>query len=254
MHRLITLAFSHYNEKARWALDRCGIEYEERRFMPGFSQIAVMIATRGRGGQADKVSTRFSTPVLITRDGEAICDSTAIAEWASAQAGDRLFPVPEVRELVDSFGRELGPYTRLLAYWHVLKKPRVVRSLARDNVSPRQALAFRVFAPIGTQLIRRGLGVTEARSQRALERVRAQVAQVEERLEGRRYLVGDSFTAADLTFAALMAPVLLITRAEGYGATLPDAEELGSEVRALIAEMRGTRAGAFALEMYRRHR
>jgi hypothetical protein len=30
MHRLITLAFSHYNEKARWALERFAVPFQEK--------------------------------------------------------------------------------------------------------------------------------------------------------------------------------------------------------------------------------
>jgi glutathione S-transferase len=253
MHRLVTLAFSHYNEKARWALDHCGIDYE-RRYMPGFSQLAVMAATRGRGGAADAVSSRYSTPLLVTRDGKILSDSTEIAQWASDQAGGKLFPTPETLEVVDALGRELGPHTRLVAYFHVLGNERAVRALAENNVSRRQALAFRALAPVGTRLIRRGLGVTRERSERSLAKVRAQVKQIGERLERGPYLVGDRFTAADLTFAALMAPVLLVSRSEGYGATFPSRDEMGSEVRALVDEMRATKAGQFALEMFRRHR
>ena len=39
--------------------------------------------------------------------------------------------------------------------------------------------------------------------------------------DGRRYLLGDRFTAADLAFAALAAPVLLPAR---YGSPLPPIE------------------------------
>src|SRR6266850_4044034 len=115
-NRLVTLVFSHYNEKARWALDYCGVEHEERAYLPGFSQLGVMLATRGRGGRADHVSSRWSTPVLITDDGDRLCDSTDIARWASARAGagagdpGPLFPDPEVLELVLALGRDLGPH------------------------------------------------------------------------------------------------------------------------------------------------
>ena len=34
---LITISFSHYCEKARWALDRCGIEFRERANLPLFA-------------------------------------------------------------------------------------------------------------------------------------------------------------------------------------------------------------------------
>ena len=37
MIRLITIRFSHYCEKARWALDRGRIAYEERSHLPLFA-------------------------------------------------------------------------------------------------------------------------------------------------------------------------------------------------------------------------
>jgi glutathione S-transferase len=103
-------------------------------------------------------------------------------------------------------------------------------------------------------LIQRSLGVTAERLERSMARVRAQITMAEERLARSPYLAGDTFTAADLTFASLMAPVLLVSREEGYGATMPGIDEFDADGRALIAEMRATRAGGFALEMFRRHR
>src|SRR5262249_17249147 len=157
-HRLVTLVFSHYNEKARWALQACGIAFEERAFVPGFSQLGVGVVTHGPGGRADKVSTRWSTPVLLTASGETLCDSTEIALWASRQIGPNngpLFPDPGVIDVVEELGRDLGPYTRLIAYKHVLPSDAAVRSLA-DNVGAVQSLAYRALAPLGKQLIQRG--------------------------------------------------------------------------------------------------
>jgi glutathione S-transferase len=171
MQRLITLAFSHYNEKARWALDWCGVKYHEDRYLPGFSQLAVLAATRGRGGRADRVSTRMSTPVLVTEGGRALCDSTDIARWASATlalGGDGpLFPEPSVGALVDELGVELGPYVRLLAYFHVMRAPGAMDVLATENVGRGQALAFRVLAPLGRRYLTRARqGASGARSRR----------------------------------------------------------------------------------------
>lgn len=259
-HRLVTLAFSHYNEKARWALDWCGIPYREDRYLPGFSQLAVLGATRGRGGRADRVSTRLSTPVLITREGRALCDSTEIARWASAAiaGGDGdpgpLFPHAEVGKWVDHFGTALGPYTRLVGYYHVLRAPAAMRAMVRANVGAAQALGFRAVAPLGKRLLARSLGVTAERAARAVERVRAEVERVEQRLASRRYLVGDTFTAADLTYAALLAPALLVSASEGYGATFPDVEQLPEDARTLVDEMRARPGGQFALDMYCSHR
>ena len=88
MHRLITLSFSHYNEKARWALDRFAVPYEEERHMPFFCSVAVAVATRGRGGAADRSSSRYSTPVLLVDDGQVLTDSTLEPHRGQSRQGD----------------------------------------------------------------------------------------------------------------------------------------------------------------------
>ena len=138
--------------------------------------------------------------------------------------------------------------------WPAIRSETVFRTLADGNVSARQAFAYRIASPLAKNMIAKSLGVDDARRDRAITKVRAQVTAMEERLARTSCLAGDSFTAADLTFAALLAPVLLVTREEGYGATLPRAEELSREAQDLVAEVRASRAGKFAIETYRRHR
>lgn len=253
-HRLVTLVFSHYNEKARWALEYCGVPFVEQSYMPGFSQLGVMVATRGRGGRSDAVSSRWSTPVLITDGGETLTDSTDIARWASRQLGPGdgpLFPSPDVLDLVVELGRDLGPYTRIVTYWHAFRSETAMQTLAEANVGRVQALAYRALAPLGRVMIRRGLGIDEARYHRAYDRVLGRAAWAERTLAGSPYLCGDDFTGADLTFAALFAPVVLPPE---YGVVLPTLDELQPDTRELVTTMRATRAGQFTLEMFRRYR
>jgi glutathione S-transferase len=254
-NRLVTIVFSHYNEKARWALDWTGTDYVEEAWMPFFSHFAVIAATRGKGGRSDSASSRFSTPILVTKDGQRICDSTDIARWASAKLpGDPLFPTPGVIDLVERFGKTIGPSTRLVAYWHLLKSKTALRTITERNVGPVQSTAFRALAPFAKQAIQRTLGVDDRRKARAIEKVKGELVFVEELLSKHRYLAGDHFTAADLTFASLFVPATLPTREEGFAAALCDQSELSEEARDLVAEMRATRAGKFALEMFAKHR
>jgi glutathione S-transferase len=82
--------------------------------------------------------------------------------------------------------------------------------------------------------------------------VRAVFGAVAERLgDGRPYLCGERFTAADLTFAALAAPMLMPT---GYGVPLPQPDELPSDTAAVVRELRRHPAGEHALAMYERER
>lgn len=69
--------------------------------------------------------------------------------------------------------------------------------------------------------------------------------------DGRPYLVGACFSAADLTFAALCAPLLMTP---GYGVPLPSLEELPGPFARAVAAFRHHPAGRFALDLYARHR
>ena len=253
MHRLITLSFSHYNEKARWALDRFSVPYQEEPYVPFFCSIAVALATRGRGGTADRASSRYSTPVLLLEDGRVLTDSTDIVRFA-AGSDDSMFPNDEVTVLVDHYGDRFGPYTRVLAYWHALRHPGMIEQLATDNVSRRQAWLFQRLMPLATTNLKRFLNLTEASRDRAMVRVREEFDAAAARLKQGKYLFGDHFTAADLTFAALASPVLCTTTDEGYGAVLPSRDALDAEGRELVEEMRAHPAGQFALHMYAEER
>lgn len=69
--------------------------------------------------------------------------------------------------------------------------------------------------------------------------------------DGRPFLVGDRFTAADLSLASMMAPFLLPPE---YGVRLPHPDRVSPAMRATVDEMRGTLAGQHALRMYRLQR
>jgi len=69
--------------------------------------------------------------------------------------------------------------------------------------------------------------------------------------DGRPYLTGDRFTAADLTFAALAAPVLAPPAFARYVGALDRAP---AGFRDMVAGHRTTSAGAFVMRVYQRDR
>lgn len=258
MHKLITIRFSHYNEKARWALERLGVAYEEEGYMPGLHAIGVLkIAPRHGFGRADRIATPLATPVLLTDHGRCIRDSSRIVRYASdrfAPAGRDLYPSSEVTELEQEYSTKLGPHARRFAYFHAFAAPTALDEMAARNVGPTQAKWFVRLYPLLQRFIASRLQVTEERAMRSLETIRSLVADVSRRVEGRRHLVGDRFSAADLSFATMLAPAIGVSPEEGYGAFLPPLHLCPKGYQDVAAEIRATPAGQYALRMFREER
>jgi glutathione S-transferase len=244
---LITIPISHYCEKARWALDWAGIAYQERAHL----QVLHWVPVTRAGGKK-------TAPVLVWGD-RVFSDSADIVEEASAKApADRsLFPgdppaAAEVRTLQSDFDATLGPEGRRWMY-NALRGHRdiaVAYGCTGVPVWQRRALPFAY--PVVVRIIDRYLGVTPVTAARSEEEVREVFDSVAERLDdGRPYLCGERFSAADLTFASLSAPMLMPPE---YGVPLPQPEELPAAMAATVRELREHPAGAYALKMFREER
>jgi glutathione S-transferase len=243
---LITIRFSHFCEKARWALDHARFSYREDAHAPGFH----MLATRPRGGR--------SVPMLVTRHG-VLRDSTDIMKFADrgAPIERRIYPDDdaaraEVDALVALFDATLGPATRLLAYHHGLAEPARLTRIVGGGMSRAERLRLRMVLPIVRPLMRRAMRIREDTAVRATERIRAIFDDVSSRVsDGRRFFFGDRLGAADITFASLAGPILLQPGHPHYASDLTDVAPV---LQPLIEEMRATAAGRFACALYREHR
>lgn len=245
---LVVIPFSHFCEKARWGLELAGIEFTERRVLPMLHMPVVRWKLRGTdAGEADAHSSRFSTPVLVTSAGP-IAGSTAILRYADAG----LFTSPEVDAWVDRFDDTLGPHARRMAYFLVFESPGVLVELAAANTDVFQTGLLRVGERFLIPRMRAAMRIDREGFERSHAVVQEVMDEVADAIaDGRPYLTGDTFTAADLTFAALLAPLVL---PPDYGAIMPSPERFDAETRALIAETRAHPAGELALAIYRKHR
>jgi glutathione S-transferase len=246
-YRLITIAPSHYCEKARWALDHAGVPFREQRHPPLLHRWATRAAGGGR-----------TTPVLVAGD-RVMSDSTEILEFLDVEHPDGWRPYPvdsqlrvEAVEMEELFDTRLGPHTRRVAYFHLLAHRRLFLDAVLPGVGRGERTVFVALLPLVATLMRRGMNITRESAQRSLEYVKTVFKTVEEKLgDGRRYLVGPDFSAADLSFAALAAPVLL---PDTYGSWLPSLDQVPADLRNEIAGFRSSPAGSFALRIYGDHR
>jgi len=245
--RLVTIPISHYCEKARWALDRAGLSYREERHVQGIHMLA---ARRAGGGR--------TTPVLVTPQ-ESIGESAQILEWVDrrTETSRRLFPDTaagrrEVLSLCGRFDELLGPSGRRLAYVHMFGQRELMLRFNDQGVPVWEDRLLRLGLPLFKRLISRVLEIRPGVEREDETVVWRELGHVAELLsDGRRYLCGEDFTAADLTLAALCAPVLM---PPGYGVPLPQPEILPEQTARLVRRVREHPAGAHALRMYAEHR
>ncbi len=245
--RLITIPISHYCEKARWALERAGMPYREERHVQGIHRFA---ARRAGGGA--------TVPVLVTPGG-AIGESQEILAWVDARTPPehRLFPEEpdarrEVERLCRRFDEGLGPKGRRLMYVHMLAQRKLALSFNNEGVPAWEDRTIRYGWPFIVRFVRRALDISpgiEIEDEAAVWRELDHVAEL--LADGRPYLCGERFGAADLTFAALSASVVV---PPAYGVPLPQPDVLAPHMAALVERAREHPAGRYALALFAEHR
>ncbi|HWU90235.1 MAG TPA: glutathione S-transferase family protein [Kofleriaceae bacterium] len=245
--RLITIPFSHYCEKARWALDRVGAAHDEDGHLPLFHYLPVR-----------RAGARRTVPVLIDSD-RVIADSTDIVAWADARAPGALLPSdPADRaaalELEDDLDRQLGPATRRWAYFQLLPR-RDLEHLVLHAVPRWERVALAAARPLVLRLLSRGLKIDAAGAERSRKKIDEAFARIDALVaDGRRFLVGGRFSVADLTFASLAGPILLPPAYGGGRATIPSVDDFHGEARTRVEAWRASPAGRFALRLYETER
>jgi glutathione S-transferase len=107
---------------------------------------------------------------------------------------------------------------------------------------------LKVARPFAVRFLKRGLKIDDVGKERSQKKIDETFERVGDVLrDGRRYLTGDRFTVADLTFASLCAPILLPAE---HPVQKFELERFPAEARTQIDQWRHTRAGQFALRLY----
>jgi glutathione S-transferase len=245
--RLVTIPISHYCEKARWALERAGIPYREERHVQGIHRIA---ARRAGGGR--------TVPVLVTPEG-ALGESEEILLWVDRRMPpeQRLFPSEpaeraEVERLCRRFDERLGPKGRRFMYVKMLAQPELMLRFNNQGVPRWEDRALRLGWPLAVRFLGRALGIRPGVEVEDESAVWGELDFVAELLaDGRRHLCGERFSAADLTFAALSASVVV---PPVYGVPLPQPNVLPPDMAAFVERVRDHPAGRYALALFKERR
>lgn len=176
---LIELYPSPFSERVRWALELKGLEYRRTPYVP--------VA----GEEEHKRKTGIATAPVLLADGEVIGDSDHSVEWLEAR-----HPAPALMPA--------DPRRRAqVRAWELLATEVLAPAARLVMIGRFKAMNIQ---PLGDHFaVKYHWSETEeARADRLLRTALPDLAAAVARAP---HLVGDDFTRADLTFAALLTPV-----------------------------------------------
>jgi len=235
---------SHYNEKVRWALDYKRLPHRRETYLPGPH---IPLIRSLSGGPS-------STPLLQHGDG-CVSGSAAIIAWLEQyHPQPALFPAQgpareRSLELQQRFDRELGPAARAAVFSALLANTAYLAATFSHTKPAWKRLAYRAVLPALKPLVRKGNAVYPANVSRSIDLVSRSLDELGRLSSESPYLAGERFSVADLTAAALLAPLARVDH--------PDMrwiEPLPEALQDLLARWRDHPALEWVASIYRRHR
>lgn len=243
MLRLYTFDISHFSEKARWALDFEGLDYEEKVLLPGPHQLV----TR-------RIAKRTSVPVL-EHDGHIVQGSSAILDYLERALGAGKLAAPseeaqkQNQELERRVDHAFGLGTQRVLYSAMLRDRKAVTDLWTSN-GPRWARWFYALAYPGVAtVVARMYGTKDAaKVEKSKREFVAMFDELDPMLQRTPYLGGEAPNRLDITVAALFAPVC---RPPEHRVKWPAAPAALAD---FLQPLEGRPTWQHTLRMYREHR
>lgn len=195
---LYQFAFSHFNEKARWALDHKGIPHRRRSLLPG-PHVPVV---KGLTGKTE-------TPVLVD-EGQVIAGSAAIIDHLEDRHPERpLYPRrPEWRrralEIQRFFDEEVGAEARRAFFLDFLDDGAYAARCFAAAFGPATRGFYALSFPLTRIIMRKQMALEPRFAEQAQAALRRGLDFVAENAGPDGFLVGDAFSVADLTAASLL--------------------------------------------------
>ena len=240
------LQVSHYVEKVRWALDYKRIPHIRRSLLPGLHAVTTK-----------RVSGDTSTAPVLTLDGRSIGDSTRIiAAIEERWPQPPLYPEDEAQrrralELEEFFDEELGPHIRRAFYHELLSRPELVVPLFTQGRRRAPRALLRAGFPVLRVAMRRRFEISTESAAHSRAKMVAAMNRLEREISSSGYLVGDSFTVADLTAAALFYGV---ARPPEFPYPMVAVNDLPDSWREFLDSLEQRPGGQWLTQMYRQHR
>jgi glutathione S-transferase len=215
---LYQLHWSHYVEKVRWALDYKGLKWSALDIDPFTKHQMQHLAYKTK---LDSGSELYTVPTIHDEaTGAVVGESSGILSYLEkAYPSPALYPADEIERGEVSrwmlwLDSTLGLGARRLAYTQIaLEHPGYLGELFVPHIvkaGGARTLKGKLAGTLIAGVLSRRFRFLHNRADRVFERVEQCLLLAARRLSTHRYLVGERFTAADITLAALLRPVTLV--------------------------------------------
>lgn len=237
------IPLSHYSEKVRWALDYKRIAH--RRRAPGPDYLYRAWRATGQG----------KMPILFI-DGHAIADSSQIiAALEERNPEPALYPREQAARqralaLEDYLDEQLGPALRAAIVTPLFRHdPDAAVRLLMTSMPDKSYRILRRLGPLFLSYYRMRHKIRDTNLEADQATVNAALDRIEQERQGRDYLVGDSFTVADLTAAAMLSALI-----RPPGLQYRQTVELPPYIEDYRARLMAHPASQWAARIYQHHR
>jgi glutathione S-transferase len=200
MPKLLLFPHSHFCEKARWALDYKEIAHEAIAIVPGLHLMTVR-----------KLADESSVPVLIDDNGKVIQGSSAIIDHLDANVPCNQLS-PETLEdrqacaaIEKTMDLQLGVNIRRILYSSLLNYPAFIRKCFTYSMPAHKKIAYRCIAPKLHRAIYKTYVISPNKVAKAHKEFETAMDLLAKRIEQKPYLVGNKFSRADLSVAAMLS-------------------------------------------------
>jgi glutathione S-transferase len=241
---LIQFPYSHYNEKVRWTLAHKAVPHRVRSLLPGPHAPTVLRLTK-----------QTQTPVV--RFGDAVVAGSAriIDEIERRFPARPLYPAADADrrralELQTWLDADVGPLVRRALFSILVRHPAYVCEMFAGSRGGVTRALYRGLFPITRLVMSQSMGIRGTTSIEAgFIGTQAAFDRIARDTSARGFLVGDRFSVADLTAAALLAPAVELTHpAMALPTPMPAA------VQDWYARWATHPGAAWVREQYRQHR
>jgi len=209
MIKLYQFPISHFCEKVRWTLAYKKLSYKTCNLLPG-----------PHAKKAMSLAKTSEVPILLHDQNVIQCSSNIIDYLDATFPKNKLTPINKKEQLeCEAFAdKEIGPSVQVFFYHTLLKHPDLLIPVFTYQGPWYGKYLMKIIFPKLSKKMRGMMRINKKSAERARLKLKNAIDKINDHLHDNTYLVGNSFTRADLAVASLLAPLV---QADKYGMPWP---------------------------------